>query len=208
MNILAERADPRFEAVTLTSAKRIILTHEGGRTPEERWEDETAWVAPIIQRAIAQSDGGVWVDFGCGAGRVARALTGPLLGVDNALMMGVNARLYVKRPDFGVVTPTLFHTLAAGGLRCSGAFALWALQHIRDAAGALDLLELSLLPGAELLVLGTERRYLPRPGGGWEDDGVNVLDLLGRRFDFVEPIPLDPAVVAENGRFFHRYRRR
>src|SRR5260221_13932814 len=75
----AKRYAPEvFLTEDLAAAKAIILTPEQGLSPEQRWEQETAW----MMRHIRFDTAGLIVDYGCGAGRLSQHIPQPVLGVD------------------------------------------------------------------------------------------------------------------------------
>lgn len=204
--ILDEIPDPRFEVSTLRAAKNIILMPENRMTTEQRWEDETKFLANTIRPFLKDVDFPLWLDFGCGIGRLPAALKTGFLGVENSSRMRTNATINVPGQEFGVVSPYILYKLAQSGFRADGAIALWTLQHVQDLKGAIELLGTALKPEAPLVVLNTDRRWVPISNNQWHDDGLRVKDELLGHFKHEQDLPFDPVIEAE-GRFFALYRR-
>lgn len=191
-----------FREPTVDGAKRIILTPEGGKSTEERWTEETAW---LVQQ-VRFPQGGLLVDFGCGIGRLARELANPILGVDISPEMRRHAESYVQRPSFQAVSPDLFRILVRSGLQLDGGYALWVLQHVLDPVQELALLARSLRRGAPFWVLNQFKRCVPT-NLGWMDDGKDLQAIFANWFVVVADIPLPPAIFAP-GSFLRCYQSR
>jgi SAM-dependent methyltransferase len=161
---------------TIEDAKQIILMPEAGLTTEQRWEQETDWLAGRVEFGP-----GLVIDYGCGIGRVAKVLTNPVLGIDISPTMRAQAPDYVQRPEFGVTHPLFLRELVQHGLRASGALAFWCLQHCLDIEFDCSLLYDILRPGASLWTLDAPRRYVPATVDGefmWADDRKSVDETL------------------------------
>jgi len=167
-----------FSTMTEADARAIILTPEAGMTTAQRWERETAWLAERITFKVP----GLVVDYGCGIGRLAKAIENPVLGVDISMTMRRQAETYVSRPDFGIVSPAMFERLINAGIEACGALAVWSLQHADDPAHIIETLFDVLASGATLYVVNRYERVVPT-ATGWRDDGVNVRELLAERFE-------------------------
>jgi hypothetical protein len=70
----ANYAPEVFDVRDLDEARRIILTPESGTTTDARWAAETPWLADRILERFPLTEQHVVIDFGCGLGRMARAL--------------------------------------------------------------------------------------------------------------------------------------
>lgn len=172
-----------FECASVEDAMGIILTPEVGLSTDQRWEQETAW---LIER-LDFADGGLLVDYGCGIGRMAKALvdrkSAHVIGVDQSASMRVMATGYVGRDDrFQAVAPSLFNRLVDNGLLIDGALTAWCLQHIPmpELDTVLAILWRALRFGGALWTLERPERYLPvhGPRWGWTTDGVSVAERL------------------------------
>lgn len=200
-----EYAPQIFFQPNIDKAKAIILTPEAGMSTDRRWTMETAW---LMSRINFPDKDGLVVDYGCGIGRVSKGLDNPIIGVDISPTMRANADIYVKRPDFGAVGPTVFLRLVEAGLRCKGGIAIWALQHAIDVEWDIRLLMMSLSEGAHFWLLNTGQRFIPSMNGqvfGWADDHVNVFELLEPWLDFVEKIAI-PKEIGEPNFLIHLVR--
>ena len=62
-----------FDVATIEAAKRIILTPENSTT-QERWAAETPYLTDLITKHIVLDRDTTVLDYGCGVGRMAKAL--------------------------------------------------------------------------------------------------------------------------------------
>ncbi|MEO8114160.1 MAG: methyltransferase domain-containing protein [Phenylobacterium sp.] len=191
-----------FDVPDETAAKRIILTPDGGLKTSERWETETPYLADLIGERIAAAPGGLVIDYGCGIGRLAKALIArngwQVLGVDISQDMRALAPPYVASANFSVVSPEVFRTLVAGGLRAEGVFSVWVIQHCLDPQAELELIHSALGDTASLVVVNLKARAVPTVEKLWASDGVDVRQLLAARLAVREEGLLDPAVVGQH----------
>ena len=174
--------DPAVFAVRdIEEAKRIILTPEDSTT-EARWARETGYLADLIERELEVSPATVLLDYGCGIGRIAKALLErqdcTVVGVDISPQMRMLALAYVQSSRFTTCAPEMLDTLLACGLRFDAAVSVWVLQHCHQPEQDIALIRAALEPGAKLLVVNNERRAVPTREEGWVDDGVDVRALL------------------------------
>lgn len=111
-----------FDKDSIREAKSIILTDEDSTT-EERWEKETPYVAQRAINFMEINGESLIVDFGCGIGRISRALiekTGcSVLGVDISTSMRAQALEYVNDERFSTVSPDLLVQMIKKGFRAS-----------------------------------------------------------------------------------------
>jgi hypothetical protein len=63
-----------FEVTDFEHAREVILTPEIGRTPSERWERETPYLASFIAEHLKLDARSVLLDYGCGVGRLPKEL--------------------------------------------------------------------------------------------------------------------------------------
>jgi len=174
-----------FDVRDVDEARRIILTPEAGTTTDERWARETPWlVARIVEQFPLDARHAV-IDFGCGLGRVARALieaTGCfVLGVDFSTSMRQLAPGYVGSPRFAAVSPLMLDLIVARGLRFELALSVWVLQHVAHPAQDIARLHAALRDGGGLFVANNLRRAVPTDRG-WANDGQDVAAMLDARF--------------------------
>ena len=175
--------DAIFSVRNIDEARQIILTPEGIGT-DVRWETETPYIRDTMLKLFPGD--GTLLDFGCGVGRLAKAWidsapAGHVLGVDISTSMRQLAPGYVVNDRFTACSPPALVRLLEMGLRFDGALACWAIQHVLNAAEAIDLLYAALKPGARLLVVNTLRRAVPTDRG-WVNDGFDVAKFLSDRF--------------------------
>jgi cyclopropane fatty-acyl-phospholipid synthase-like methyltransferase len=174
-----------FDVRDVEEARRIILTPEAGTTTDTRWERETPWLADRIVACFALTEAHVVIDFGCGLGRMAKALierTGCwVVGVDMSRSMRQLAPGYVESPRFAAVSPPLLDLMIGRGFRAELAIAIWVLQHVARPDDDVTRLDRVLVPGGGIFVANNLRRAVPTDRG-WAHDGVDVDAVLARKF--------------------------
>jgi ubiquinone/menaquinone biosynthesis C-methylase UbiE len=190
-----------FEAPDLARAKHVILTPEPGQATDERWARETPYLAQLLGEGLALKAGQLVIDYGCGIGRMAKALIErydvQILGVDISQQMRSLAPAYVGSPAFSVVSRGVLERMAASGLRADAAISVWVLQHCAHPAEDLALLRSALAPGARLGVVNTFTRIVPTREGPFINDDLDMKALLADRFAGLAEGGLDPAVVGD-----------
>lgn len=209
--------DPEvFSVASLDAAKRIILTQESAdATTEARWQAETPYLTDLILGEMHLGADDVVIDYGCGVGRVSKALierTGCwVMGVDISPNMRALAAAYVASPRFGACAPEMLEKMTALGLRATAAISIWVLQHCFDPAADIARIRAVLAAGSSFLVVNNRRRAVPTREAAWTDDGQDIASLVASRFDAVHQGSLDPAHVTEtvtNFSFWASYRKR
>jgi SAM-dependent methyltransferase len=181
----ANYAPEVFDVRDLDEARRIILTPEAGTTTDARWAAETPWLADRILERFPLAERHVVVDFGCGLGRMARALIERtrcwVIGVDMSRNMRQLAPGYVDSPRFAVVSPPVLDLMIARGFRAEFAIAIWVLQHVARPQDDVARLCRVLAPGGGMFVANNLRRAVPTDRG-WAHDGIDVEALLAQGF--------------------------
>jgi cyclopropane fatty-acyl-phospholipid synthase-like methyltransferase len=179
-----------FETTDLVEAKGVILTPTGNLGTEARWEIETPYLAELLGNALGLKAGQLLVDYGCGAGRLSRALIErfgcTVLGVDISQSMRGLAPAYVDNPAFSVVSRMMLQTMVRGGLRIDAAISVWVLQHCLAPREDIDLMRQALKEGGRLGVVNMRARAVPTEANGWVNDGTDVAALLAARLTPVE----------------------
>jgi hypothetical protein len=202
--------DPRvFRCRSSEEARSIILMPEAGLNTNERWERETEYLAGLIEWP---KDTRLVIDYGCGIGRMAKAMKPAVLGVDMMPTMRAQGEGYLEnvRQDCGFIPPVCLELLAERGLRAQGAMAIWALQHMPYPDRVVRLLFNCLPPGAPLYVVNRDNRCVPASHDGrivWVDDGADMKEVVesgGFVLTHEEPMP---ETLCAPGAWFRRYER-
>ncbi len=183
-----------FDAADEAAARAIILTDEGeGADTETRWARETPYLVELVRAHLRLGPESLVLDYGCGIGRMARALLAAtgcrVVGVDISARMRALAAEHVADERFMAVAPAQLDGLVAHGLRADAALAVWVLQHCLAPAEDIARLRAALAPGGRLFVLNMPGRAVPavQEAGGearfvWAADGIDVAALLRARF--------------------------
>lgn len=179
-------------------AREIILTPEFGMTTDERWEFETGYLAPEIVKFLEPSQESLILDFGCGLGRLSKAILGQapcrILGVDISVSMRQLAPGYVVDENFSVVSHQVFVAMVAHGLRVNAAIALWVLQHCPQVDREVALIHQALSSGGRFYVLNNKHSAIPTDIG-WVSDGTDLLTILREQFQTLKVGTLPPGVT-------------
>lgn len=186
-----------FNVSTIEQAKRIILTKEGDVSTEQRWQQETPYLLSLIKSKLSVNANSVVLDYGCGIGRMAKALIDDVgcrvVGVDISPSMRALASSYVSSDRFVACSPDALKWL---GVTCDAAIAIWALQHCFDVQKDIDGLVSVLKPYAALFVCNDKRRLVPVRGQRWVDDGGDINKMLTAAFEQSVTGELEPGPVS------------
>ena len=180
-----------FEVGDLETAKAVILTNEGpGADTDTRWALETPYVIEMIGQSLAPGPGAVVLDYGCGVGRLAKAMIEAfgcrVIGVDISAAMRTLSVGYVDDDRFVVLSPPQLDGLVGAGLRVHGAISVWVLQHCFSPADDIARIDRAMAAGSRGFILNMNSRAVPtvpdEPGSPsifrWASDGVDVAALL------------------------------
>ena len=163
---------------TVDEAVSIIVTGTENLTCQQRWNDETKVLMRLIERVIKKDS---WVlDYGCGIGRLAKPMIQHLkckvIGVDFSPNMRALAASYVDDPNFFALDPAMLDILKEHYV--DAAVAVWALQHCLDLKEAIWDIWTAVPPDGSLIVVNNKTRCLPVENGEWDDDGLNVDEMI------------------------------
>lgn len=190
-----------FEAKSLESAKEIALTPEENMTPEDRWLIETDFMLEHITNRLRIDERNRVIDFGCGAGRMSRALIETfgcsVVGIDISQGMREQAVKYVDSPRFTVVAPEQFDTMVADGFSADFGLACWSIQHAMYPDLQVARIANALVLEAPFLLVNSLLRLIPT-NHGWHDDGENVEELMAERFTLLERTGFPLGVAAQD----------
>jgi SAM-dependent methyltransferase len=181
-----------FDADDVQRAKEIILTSEGpGADTDRRWEIETPYVIELMSKRFILLPETVVLDYGCGIGRIAKAMIEAfgcsVIGVDISRNMRRLAEDYVDSERFVAVAPTQFDTMVRAGLRVQAAIAIWVLQHCLVPVEDIACIKRSVLANGRVFVLNMPKRAVPAKVAEnnqfvWVPDDVDVAALLRSAF--------------------------
>lgn len=187
-----------FQVENLEHAKSIILTPENSTT-DERWEKETPYLADEAVSYLGLGPDMVVLDFGCGIGRMAKALIErsgcTVIGVDISQQMRELAPAYVEDDRFTICARPALDAMISNGLRVDAAIAVWILQHCPNVESEIEIIKSALKPSAPLFVCNNLQAVIPTDLG-WVDTGFEVKTLLADSFDEIGRSRLSPEFVA------------
>jgi SAM-dependent methyltransferase len=184
-----------FETGDIARAREIILTSEGpGADTETRWALETPYSLELISNSFPVSPGMLVLDYGCGIGRMAKAMIEQfgcnVIGVDISHTMRAMAADYVRSDRFIAVSPQQLDILTQAGLKTNAAISIWVLQHCLAPQDDIARIRASLNPGGDFFVMNMPKRAIPimntenmvNNGFRWEHDNIDVAHLLAESF--------------------------
>jgi len=181
-----------FDVADLQRAKEIILTNEGpDATTEARWAIETPYVMELMTKTFSLRSDMVVLDYGCGVGRMAKAMIDAsgcsVIGLDISPSMRRLAGDYVRSDRFFAVSPGQYDIMVRAGFRVHVAIAVWVLQHCLAPAEDIARIRRSLIADGKAFVLNMPKRAVPAVFDGtgkfaWARDGIDVAALLRTEF--------------------------
>jgi len=188
-----------FETEDPQRARELILTKNHSMSSEERWEKETPYLCDKLTTALAPTAESVLLDFGCGIGRLAKALierhSCRIIGVDISASMRRMAEEYVASESFRVIAPeTLDHECnpvpvqpvhqypecnpVPYAVPCADhAYAVWVLQHTAHPHDEIRRIHRALKPGGKLYLVNAPGRCVPCDLG-WVNDGIDIYSTV------------------------------
>jgi SAM-dependent methyltransferase len=166
---------------SITQAKALICTAEDSTT-EQRWQNETPYLADLIVKSLDIQARHKVLDFGCGVGRISKELIKrsgcSVFGVDTSVSMRSLAPSYVLDRKFLACAPEMLPLLA----RANFAVSVWTLQHIPELRDAIETIHHNLVSFGQFFVVNLNGRSLPVDNGKWYDDKQDTRELLCARF--------------------------
>lgn len=197
-NIVSIIYDPSvFMHESLDSAIHCAVTPGPDITAEERWRTETPYLVDLICRHLRVTDNSVILDYGCGVGRIAKALIErcdcKVVGVDISSSMCGHAIKYVGSENFSVCDHSF---LDCSSIKCDFAICIWVLQHCLDPENDLQIVRKRLKPDGRIFAVNQMHRAVPT-NRGWMSDSRDVRDILNRNFRAVDHGKLDPTIVTD-----------
>lgn len=172
-----------FDVSDIQHAKSVILTREGERSTDDRWRAETPYLLSLIDQHLGISSDSVVLDYGCGIGRMSKAMIEKygcrVVGVDISPSMRALAAAYVSSDKFFACAPEMLSL----GIKFDEAIAVWVLQHCNQVEEDVARIHKSMNPGGGLFVVNDRNRLVPTNArGGWANDGKNVREILKKSF--------------------------
>jgi 2-polyprenyl-3-methyl-5-hydroxy-6-metoxy-1,4-benzoquinol methylase len=174
-----------FEVSSLEHAKKITLTTEFGMKTEDRWALETPFLVEDIGKSLPiQSESRV-LDYGCGPGRISKALIDKhgcyAIGIDTSQSMRLLAPEYVLSERFTTWSPEVLDKMIAKGFRADFCTCLWVIQHVFDPLDVISRIDRALRPDGILYALNQRFRCVPT-NKGFVNDGFDVPAALASAF--------------------------
>jgi cyclopropane fatty-acyl-phospholipid synthase-like methyltransferase len=179
-----------YRVANLNQAKHMTLGEVGttdGEThtrSEKRWVEETEYTLDfILDRFPNTRHTTAVLDYGCGTGRMSKALIEArgcgVLGVDASVSMRTIASRHVRRREFRTCEPQSLLSLEN---QFDYAICLWVLQHSGQPTDDALLLHTALKPGGRLLVMNELIRFVPTIEMGFVNDGIDICKPLEDHF--------------------------
>jgi SAM-dependent methyltransferase len=138
------------------------------------------------------------LDYGCGLGRISKALIEKhgcrAIGVDTSRAMRLLAPEYVLSERFVVWSPETLDKMIAKGFRADCCVSLWVIQHAFDPLDVIGRMSRAVRPGGLLYVLNTVNRCVPTDVG-MVDDGFDIGGALRQAFAEEHSHPLPESVT-------------
>lgn len=175
-----------FDAPDQATARRIILTPDG-RSTADRWRTETPGLTALAGATLGLRAESVVLDYGCGIGRMAKAMIERfgcrVVGTDISPNMRGLAKDYVNSALFTCVSREELLELE---ISFDAAVAIWVLQHCHHPDVDCEIINRKLSGQGRLLVVNNFHRAVPVVEQTWANDGFDVVDHLAKAFREIE----------------------
>lgn len=180
-----------FDVTTFEQAKHVVLTSDPN--DPKKFEKETSFLVNVITDNVELNANSIVLDFGCGMGRVSKALIEKVncnvIGLDISASMLTFARLYTANIKKFNGTHT-YNTTESVDV----ALSILALQHSEDPAKEIDNIVNVLKPGGTFILLNESTRYVPSDIDSqryvvWKDDGFNIFEYVETKLKKVQAVP-------------------
>lgn len=170
-----------FETDDPKRARELILTNNYSMSSEERWEKETPYLTERLTNALTPTSQSILLDFGCGIGRLAKAMIEKhgcqIIGLDISDSMRRMAREHVSSDRFQALGPDDLDRALDTGLLVDHAYAVWVLQHTAHPHDEIRRIYRALKPGGKLYLVNAPGRCVPCDLG-WVNDGIDVYTTI------------------------------
>ena len=179
-----------FDVTTFEQAKHVVLTTDPN--DPKKFEKETNFLVEAIAEQNILNLDSVVLDFGCGMGRVSKALIEKfnckVIGLDISPSMLTFARLYTANVKKFEGTHK-YDTPESVDV----AMSILALQHSEDPAKEIDNIIDTLKPGGTFVLLNESTRYVPSDVDSnryvvWKDDGFDIFGYVEARLKKVHSV--------------------
>lgn len=194
----ADYSSAIFNVGDIRSAKNIILTPDSSLGTDARWQKETPYLVDLIASRHTLDQNSLVLDFGCGIGRMSKALIERfncfVVGVDISTNMRALAPTYVQSDRFMTCHPSSLHVL---NLKFELTVAVWVLQHCRDVQEDVANIHYFMAKYGKLFIVNDERRIVPTTIG-WVNDGKDLKEILKAQF-MGKPVNTNPLDVEQVG---------
>jgi SAM-dependent methyltransferase len=181
-----------FRQENIELAKSVILSPVVNASTEQRWYQETEYTMDIISKHWKITPETVILDYGCGIGRMAKALIDKfgcyVVGVDTEPVMQSYAIQYVWNDHFFPCGPRMLDKL---DVRFDYALGIWVLLHALKPSEDIEMIRRHLMVGGGLFVINEHARRIPTTEEIMIDDGIKIADLLANEFKVVKTSQVD-----------------
>lgn len=195
MNYIKEAFYPR----DLGHAKEICLSPEPGVS--YKFDMETQYTIQLFLDNLYAFNDAVIGDYGCGVGRISKGLISTLgcecFGFDFSEPMLKMAEQFVASKKFiPILTPIVEDKKDQYIQKFDTMISIYVLQHSPTPHEDIDFIYNSLKDDGKFITVNENKRFIPigidsrNPGLiYWEDDGININNLITRKFNLVTEHP-------------------